>query len=148
MKDAQRRDDIEQEHNILCFEMEAAGLMNQFPCLVIRGICDYCDSHKNKAWQPYAAAVAAAWAKELLRNVSSDAVAGASTIEQQAKHGPSPTSTVPFARDDNFVGREELLKSIDMVLLQPNRHNRFALTGLGGIGYVLVYLTKSDGSVY
>lgn len=33
---------------ILCFEMEAAGLMNSFPCLVIRGICDYADSHKNK----------------------------------------------------------------------------------------------------
>ncbi|KAH6606990.1 hypothetical protein Trco_006143 [Trichoderma cornu-damae] len=52
--------------SVLCFEMEAAGLMNNFPCLVIRGICDYCDSHKNKAWQEHAAAVAAAFAKELL----------------------------------------------------------------------------------
>ncbi|KAH8655604.1 nucleoside phosphorylase domain-containing protein [Xylariales sp. PMI_506] len=52
--------------NILCFEMEAAGLMNNFPCLVIRGICDYADSHKNKKWQPYAAATAAAYAKEIL----------------------------------------------------------------------------------
>ena len=46
--------------------MEAAGLMDSFPCLVIRGICDYADSHKNKRWQPYAAATAAAFAKELL----------------------------------------------------------------------------------
>jgi hypothetical protein len=46
--------------------MEAAGLMNDFPCLVIRGICDYADSHKNKDWQEHAAAVAAAFAKELL----------------------------------------------------------------------------------
>ena len=46
--------------------MEAAGLMNSFPCLVIRGICDYADSHKNKKWQHYAAATAAAYAKELL----------------------------------------------------------------------------------
>jgi hypothetical protein len=46
--------------------MEAAGLMNSFPCLVIRGICDYADSHKNKDWQGYAAAVAAAYSKELL----------------------------------------------------------------------------------
>ncbi|CAI7645715.1 unnamed protein product [Penicillium pancosmium] len=52
--------------NIICFDMEAAGLMNCFPCLVIRGICDYADSHKNKKWQPYAAATAAASAKELL----------------------------------------------------------------------------------
>jgi nucleoside phosphorylase len=51
---------------VMCFEMEAAGLMNSFPCLVIRGICDYADSHKNKSWQPYAAAVAAAYAKEVL----------------------------------------------------------------------------------
>lgn len=50
----------------LCFEMEAAGLMNDFPCLVIRGICDYADSHKNDRWQNYAAIVAAAYAKELL----------------------------------------------------------------------------------
>jgi hypothetical protein len=40
--------------------------MNDFPCLVIRGICDYCDSHKNDKWQKYAAATAAAYAKELL----------------------------------------------------------------------------------
>jgi nucleoside phosphorylase len=51
---------------VLCFEMEAAGLINSFPCLVIRGICDYADSHKNKRWQPYAAATAAACAKEVL----------------------------------------------------------------------------------
>ncbi|KAJ0420814.1 hypothetical protein BJY00DRAFT_283615 [Aspergillus carlsbadensis] len=50
----------------LCVETEAAGLMNDFPCLVIRGICDYCDSHKNDRWQKYAAATAAAYAKELL----------------------------------------------------------------------------------
>jgi nucleoside phosphorylase len=46
--------------------MEAAGLMDTFPCLVIRGICDYADSHKNDQWQRYAAAVAAAYVKELL----------------------------------------------------------------------------------
>jgi hypothetical protein len=46
--------------------MEAAGVMNTFPCLVIRGICDYADSYKNKLWQQYAAATAAAYAKLLL----------------------------------------------------------------------------------
>lgn len=51
---------------ILCFEMEAAGIMNSFPCLVIRGICDYADSHKNKGWQVYASAAVAACAKEFL----------------------------------------------------------------------------------
>jgi nucleoside phosphorylase len=60
------RDKLGQELGILCFEMEAAGLMDNFPCLVIRGICDYADSHENKQWQGYAAATAAAYAKELL----------------------------------------------------------------------------------
>lgn len=66
MKDAIVRDRLASEKDVLCFEMEAAGLMNHFPCLVIRGICDYSDSHKNKEWQGYAAMVAAAYAKDLL----------------------------------------------------------------------------------
>jgi nucleoside phosphorylase len=71
IKDGLKRDQLEKEHGILCFEMEAAGLMNTFPCLVIRGICDYSDSHKNKRWQPYAAATAAAYAKVLLEHTPS-----------------------------------------------------------------------------
>ncbi|OCL07598.1 purine and uridine phosphorylase [Glonium stellatum] len=67
MRDGSTRDKLSGElGGVLCFEMEAAGLMNSFPCLVIRGICDYADSHKNKKWQPFAAAAAAACAKEIL----------------------------------------------------------------------------------
>ncbi|KAK6831974.1 hypothetical protein RU639_002676 [Aspergillus parasiticus] len=55
--------------NILCFEMEAAGLLTEYSCIVIRGISDYADSHKNNIWQHYAAATAAACAKELLTYV-------------------------------------------------------------------------------
>ncbi|KAM0637328.1 hypothetical protein ACHAQF_008840 [Verticillium nonalfalfae] len=69
MKDAVVRDRLSEEKEVLCFEMEAAGLMNHFPCLVIRGICDYADSHKNKEWQGYAAMAAAAYAKDLLSRV-------------------------------------------------------------------------------
>ncbi|KAK9850017.1 Nucleoside phosphorylase [Penicillium brevicompactum] len=68
VKDALFRNEVNKElgGKVLCFEMEAAGLMNDFPCLVIRGICDYADAHKNKKWQRHAAAVAAAFTKELL----------------------------------------------------------------------------------
>jgi nucleoside phosphorylase len=67
MKDAAERDRISGElGGVLCFEMEAAGLMNSFPCLVIRGISDYADTHKNYQWQAYGAGTAAAYAKELL----------------------------------------------------------------------------------
>ncbi|KAL3440256.1 nucleoside phosphorylase domain-containing protein [Aspergillus insuetus] len=48
MKDSETRDRLAQEHGILCFEMEAAGLMDELPTLVTRGICGYCDSHKQK----------------------------------------------------------------------------------------------------
>lgn len=69
IKNAQLRDSIAQKTGILCFEMEAAGLMDQLPCLVIRGICDYCDSHKHKEWQGYGALTAAAYAAHLLHAV-------------------------------------------------------------------------------
>ncbi|KAJ5725315.1 uncharacterized protein N7483_006672 [Penicillium malachiteum] len=71
IKDAATRDKLSEDtgHRCLCIEMEAAGLMDCFPCLVIRGICDYADSHKNDRWQRYAAATAAAFAVELLGDV-------------------------------------------------------------------------------
>ncbi|OAT00872.1 hypothetical protein, variant 3 [Blastomyces dermatitidis ER-3] len=75
IKHGQTRDRLARELGILCFEMEAAGLMDVIPCLVIRGICDYADSHKNKRWQDYAAAIAAAYAKELLSVIHENRVA-------------------------------------------------------------------------
>ena len=69
MKDALMRDALAKEYNILCFEMEAAGLLNHFPCLVIRGICDYSDTHKHDQWHGYAAMTAAAYAKDLLNRI-------------------------------------------------------------------------------
>lgn len=75
MKDAQIRDEFVKQNNVLCFEMEAAGLANHFPCLVIRGICDYSDSHKNDAWQGYAAMAAAAYAKDVLKRLQPHQVA-------------------------------------------------------------------------
>jgi nucleoside phosphorylase len=70
IKSAADRDKISQKlGGVLCFEMEAAGLMNSFPCLVIRGISDYADSHKNDDWHGFAAATAAAYAKELLSSI-------------------------------------------------------------------------------
>jgi hypothetical protein len=70
MKDAHLRDTFARDLGILCFEMEAAGLMNQFPFLVIRGICDYADTHKSKEWQGYAAMTSAMFAKKLLLRVA------------------------------------------------------------------------------
>jgi nucleoside phosphorylase len=69
LKNAAEREVLRKRLKIICVEMEAAGFMETFPCLVIRGICDYADSHKNKKWQGYAAAAAAAYMKELLMTI-------------------------------------------------------------------------------
>ncbi|KAJ5770891.1 uncharacterized protein N7511_002942 [Penicillium nucicola] len=69
IKDSVSRDLVARELNVICFEMEAAGLMDILPCLPIRGICDYSDSHKSKEWQKYAAGTAAAYARELLEEL-------------------------------------------------------------------------------
>jgi nucleoside phosphorylase len=48
MKHGRTRDKLAQELNVICFKIEAAGLIDSFPCLVIRRICDYSNSYKNK----------------------------------------------------------------------------------------------------
>ncbi|CAG8092397.1 unnamed protein product [Penicillium salamii] len=84
IKDAYLRNKLNKDldGHLLCIEMEAAGLMNNFPCILIRGICDYADSHKNKNWQEYAAAVAAAFAKELLAFLQPTDVEGEQPVNE------------------------------------------------------------------
>jgi nucleoside phosphorylase len=60
---------LRDKFNLIRLEMEAAGTMNTIPVGVIRGVCDYGDAQKNKEWQPYAAAMAAAYAKALLYKI-------------------------------------------------------------------------------
>ncbi|KAJ5316914.1 hypothetical protein N7508_001422 [Penicillium antarcticum] len=81
MRDGTTRDNVARELDVICFEMESAGLMDILPCLPIRGICDYADSHKSKEWQRYAAATAAAYARELLEELS----------VTESRQGVSPT---------------------------------------------------------
>ncbi|GAP91233.1 putative Pfs domain protein [Rosellinia necatrix] len=91
LKDSKVRDTLAREHGVLCFEMEAAGVFNAgLDCLVIRGISDYADAAKNKEWQEYAAASAAAYAKLLLgvmasKNVIDNDENGASAPGTPAK---------------------------------------------------------------
>lgn len=70
MRNHQRRDTLRDEHDLIGLEMEAAGVMNILPTGVIRGVCDYGDGQKNKDWQPYAAAVAAVYAKGILYTIT------------------------------------------------------------------------------
>ncbi|KAF3926958.1 hypothetical protein ABW20_dc0107938 [Dactylellina cionopaga] len=87
IKDGVTRDRLGEETGVVCFEMEAAGLMDNFPCLVIRGICDYADSHKNNRWQRYAAATAAAYTKELLSIIPASQINPAPTAAELMNTG-------------------------------------------------------------
>ncbi|KAL2831281.1 hypothetical protein BJY01DRAFT_226732 [Aspergillus pseudoustus] len=126
MKDGLTRERLDIElGGVLCFEMEAAGLMNSFPCLVIRGICDYADSHKNKQWQPYASATAAACAKEILSVIPSRDVAPMKTVQDTVRleervHSAIDNlnldeflSMLPLASQEEWVSPEELLDPND-----------------------------------
>ncbi|KAF5635799.1 hypothetical protein F52700_5111 [Fusarium sp. NRRL 52700] len=66
MKSAKDRDHITKNTHAVGFEMESVGVWEVFPCVVIKSVCDYADSHKSKDWQPYAAACAASYAKGFL----------------------------------------------------------------------------------
>ncbi|PLB41701.1 Pfs, NB-ARC and TPR domain protein [Aspergillus candidus] len=131
MKDGKKRDSLAQSTDILCFEMEAAGLVDQLPCLVVRGICDYCDSHKHKEWQGYAALAAAAYVKELLSVVS---LAATQSVMKPKYQVPLDLTSVPAIEE--FIGRHEDLEHL-WHYLQPagSTSQKVAiLHGLGGIG--------------
>ncbi|KAL7810685.1 nucleoside phosphorylase domain-containing protein [Trichoderma aethiopicum] len=66
MKSGEHRDQVAREHNVIAFEMEGAGVWDEIPCIIVKGVCDYADSHKNDLWQPYAAAAAASVMKAAL----------------------------------------------------------------------------------
>ncbi|KAI0468830.1 hypothetical protein F4859DRAFT_505795 [Xylaria cf. heliscus] len=83
IKYATTRDKLAQQFKALCFEMEGAGFIESLQCLVIRSICDYADSHKNKRWQKYAAATAAAYTKELLGEMPILETQASKTVETE-----------------------------------------------------------------
>lgn len=87
INDGQLRDKLAAQLNVLCFDTEAAGVLDDTPCLVIRGISHYSDSHANNQWQGYAAAVAAAYARQLFFHLPIDATAQAPKVTA-SKHRP------------------------------------------------------------
>ncbi|KAE8135653.1 violaceus kinesin [Aspergillus pseudotamarii] len=134
IKDAKTRDSIAQSLDILCFEMEAAGLMDELPSLAIRGICDYCDSHKNKQWQGYAALAAAAYTKALL------SVVPTYCYKKESYNSRQPVWMVPFRESPRFVGREEEITRIEEMIMEQNGPGKVAICGLGGVGKTRIAL--------
>ncbi|KAF3076216.1 Nephrocystin-3 [Trichoderma lentiforme] len=134
IKDATKRDFLAQKYNLLCFETEAAGALTDFPCLVIRGISDYCDSHKNDNWHGFAASAAAAYARRLFFHMSTE-------LEEETSIKPTAfdlQSYLPgIPQISKFVARKEELKEMQEALqptVRPHRRRAVVLHGLGGIG--------------
>ncbi|KAF5846047.1 hypothetical protein GGP41_008575 [Bipolaris sorokiniana] len=142
IKNATERDKVSAElGGVLCFEMEAAGLMNSFPCLVIRGICDYADSHKNKRWQPYAAGIAAAYAKDVLSVIPPAAVAKTRTAEEAVQSVRKKVIySIPFLPNKSFVGRKTELDELTQKLMVDEACYMMSIVGLGGTGKTQVAL--------
>ncbi|KAH6880521.1 nucleoside phosphorylase domain-containing protein [Thelonectria olida] len=67
VKSAAFRDALQREAKVIAIEMEGAGVWDEIPCIIVKGVCDYADCHKTKAWQNYAAATAASAAKAILK---------------------------------------------------------------------------------
>ncbi len=74
LKDPRRRDSLRDKHGARAVEMETSGIADAswyagIGYLGVRGICDYCDSHKNYEWQEYAAVVSAAYTRALIESM-------------------------------------------------------------------------------
>ncbi|CAI7636057.1 unnamed protein product [Penicillium pancosmium] len=111
IKNSVFRDEAARQLNVICFEMEAAGLMDIIPCLPIRGICDYSDSHKSKEWQKFAAATAAAYAREFLEGLP------VTETDKEEVQLPSPDHVLPQKR------RQLLLDSLRFEQINSRRSN-------------------------
>ncbi|KAM0689975.1 hypothetical protein Q7P36_008742 [Cladosporium allicinum] len=114
------RDRIAREERILCFDMEPAGVIDAFPCVVILGICDYADSHKNERWQGYAGITAATYAKELLESMQSQF--------------PKQTVYIPLSKHRQFVGRRAELEILERRIITAPDCQRLAVFGPSGMG--------------
>ncbi|KAL2836058.1 hypothetical protein BJX68DRAFT_42947 [Aspergillus pseudodeflectus] len=129
MKSGQHRDEIVKREKVIGFEMEGAGVWDNISCLIIKGVCDYADSHKNKAWQVYAAATGAATAKAFLEY-----------WVPSVKEKPPVFRNIPFARNVRFIGREEQLYRLEKAVFSELPPSKIAITGLGGIGKTQIAL--------
>ncbi|EXK28260.1 hypothetical protein FOMG_15261 [Fusarium oxysporum f. sp. melonis 26406] len=134
MKSGEDRDHIARKLGVIAFEMESAGVWDSLPCLVVKGACDYADSHKAKATQNYAAATAAACTKAILRHWV------VPTSHDSTGEGNLTRFLVPFPPDEDFVSRQDILESLRQELSLKRSHAVAALFGLGGTGKTQIAL--------
>jgi nucleoside phosphorylase len=141
IRDGATRERLRKDLGVLCMEMEAAGLMDEFSCLVIRGICDYADSHKNERWQPYAAATAAAYMKELLDVIPAQEIAKASkAADALQKTSPSQNFNFVFS----FQGVPVVNKAADALQKTSPSQNFNVAFSLQGVPVVNKFVARDS----
>ncbi|KAL7964914.1 hypothetical protein HDV63DRAFT_234690 [Trichoderma sp. SZMC 28014] len=139
IKSGEHRDQIAKPKGIIAFEMEGAGIMEEIPCVVVKGVCDYADCHKSKKWQDFAAATASSALQAILEYMP-PAKSREYSVKQVPREGHF---LVPFGRNENFIGREDILqRTIARTNPGANRDDcqRTAVEGLGGIGKTQIAL--------
>ncbi|OQV00398.1 hypothetical protein CLAIMM_05895 isoform 2 [Cladophialophora immunda] len=147
IKNVVERDRLGREFGAKCVEMEAAGLMNDFPYIIVRGICDYADSKKNDVWQEYAAVTAAGFAKELLATIKPAAVISIKQATEAMKYNRGLNLYDAPDMDVNlFIGRQTEIQQMESIL-QPqldtlgSSRKVLVLGGMGGIGKTQLSIT-------
>ncbi|KAL4947624.1 putative kinesin light chain [Aspergillus filifer] len=146
MKSGEHRDRLAQLEGAVGFEMEGAGVWDNISCIIVKGVCDYADSHKNKAWQAYTAATGAAAAKSFLEYWEpTDQEVSKSHIPRNLSASDPEKSekshwTVPFRKNSGFVGRDIEIAKVEELFETPDGPFKVALCGLGGVGKTQIAL--------
>ncbi|OLN96505.1 hypothetical protein CCHL11_00580 [Colletotrichum chlorophyti] len=118
MKSGTHRDSIAKQHGLTAFEMEAAGVWDEAPCVVVKGVCYYADSHKNKKWQTFAAATAASTMKALLKlYIQTDPPGGSRAEFQRNNEILSWISKEPYEKH-HIQTKSEVLEGTGKRLLE------------------------------
>ncbi|RGP81421.1 kinesin light chain [Fusarium longipes] len=123
-------------HNIIIAtlpaESGAAGIVNQILVGVIRGVCDYGDQYENKDWKPYAAAMAASYARALFDEIPPSETSRALTDSNEKAH--EPCYYMPFTRDTRFTGCTAIFSALEDKVFDPDHSQEEALVGLNELG--------------
>lgn len=85
VKSGKHRDEIAKHYDVIAFETEAAGVWDELPCIIVKGVSNYADGHGNKHWQDFAAATAACVAKALMERYTKTDKTFRTQIQQQMK---------------------------------------------------------------
>jgi nucleoside phosphorylase len=145
LKNPLKRDALRNKFGVKAVEMEGSGIADatwnyEVGYLVIRGICDYCDSHKGDVWQTYAAVVSAAYTRALLESIPNQ-----KSPEKQVENIDVRSNIL--LKEKTVIGSgKEVYKPINILILYASQDKKlreefedFCLSSLKRAGLVEVW---------